>query len=89
MLGKLNAQFTAVQHGAVESVDSVIGISLVKVADKCESSAVLRVRVPRNVNIAHITILLENLQDIKLHLFNGLLSKTTLVPNNGQAFLRS
>lgn len=61
MLRELDAQFAAVQQRAVESVDGVVGVSLVEVAHEREAAAVLRVRVTRDVHVAHVAVLLKHL----------------------------
>jgi len=65
MLRELNAQFAAVKHGSIESVDGVVRISLIKVADKREAAAVLRVWVARDINVTYITVLLKHLDNTR------------------------
>lgn len=56
----LHAQFAAVQKVAVQRVHGVFAVALVVEAHEGETSGLARVGVPRYVDVANVTVLLED-----------------------------
>lgn len=58
--GHLHAELAAIQHGPVHGVHRVLGIAFVVETDEGEAAALLGVAVPRDVDVAHAAVLLED-----------------------------
>lgn len=60
MFGQFDPDLPAVENGPVDGLYGVVCISLVVVADECESAALLAEWVAGDVDITDVAILLED-----------------------------
>lgn len=67
MFGQFDPDLPAVEDSPVDGLYGVVCISLVVVADECESAALLAEWITRDVDVANVAVLLE-------HTLEGVLS---------------
>lgn len=60
----LHAQFAAVQNVAVQRVHGVFAVALVVEAHEGKTAGLARVGVPRYVDVANVTVLLEDALEV-------------------------